>query len=319
MDTKKIGDFLKKLRKEKGLTQEMLADEFLVSARTVSRWETGTNMPDLSILIQLAEFYNVEIKEILDGERKSEIMEKELEETLFKVADYNKLEKEKVEKAGNMAFGLTFFVCVAAIIIQLFTTVNLSVVAGETVTLLIGGIAYITIMVYNGVWQTGVWEKNNGFKDCLISVICSGIFTVILAACYIHMGANISKVSYILVGFFLGITVIAFVVLRILAYCNLKRKERNSIAVVMGESRMDIKPVQLYIADGNLQADMIVEALKNNNIRSYKQDLGDAGFAAARYGMGRGINDRVAIFVPAGKESDAMIVIEEMGLSQNKS
>lgn len=117
----------------------------------------------------------------------------------------------------------------------------------------------------------------------------------------------------------LGITVIAFVVLRILAYCNLKRKERNSIAVVMGESRMDIKPVQLYIADGNLQADMIVEALKNNNIRSYKQDLGDAGFAAARYGMGRGIDDKVAIFVPAGKESDARIVIEEMGLSQNES
>lgn len=82
---------------------------------------------------------------------------------------------------------------------------------------------------------------------------------------------------------------------------------------------MDIKPVQLYIADGNLQADMIVEALKNNNIRSYKQDLGDAGFAAARYGMGRGIDDKVAIFVPAGKESDARIVIEEMGLSQNKS
>ena len=41
-------------------------------------WETGTNMPDLSILIQMAEFYKVEVKEILDGERKSESMDKEL-------------------------------------------------------------------------------------------------------------------------------------------------------------------------------------------------------------------------------------------------
>ena len=96
MDTKKIGEFLKELRKEKGLTQEQLAEILLVSGRTVSRWETGTNMPDLSVLIQMAEFYGVEIKEILDGERKSEIMDKELKETLSKVADYNKLEKKKV-------------------------------------------------------------------------------------------------------------------------------------------------------------------------------------------------------------------------------
>ena len=96
MDTMKIGEFLKELRKEKGLTQEQLAEILLVSGRTVSRWETGTNMPDLSVLIQMAEFYGVEIKEILDGERKSEIMDKELKETLSKVADYNKLEKKKV-------------------------------------------------------------------------------------------------------------------------------------------------------------------------------------------------------------------------------
>ena len=65
MDTKKIGEFLKVLRKERGLTQEQLAEILLVSGRTISRWETGTNMPDLSILIKMAEFYNVEVKEIL--------------------------------------------------------------------------------------------------------------------------------------------------------------------------------------------------------------------------------------------------------------
>ena len=95
MDTKKIGEFLKILRKEKGLTQEQLAEILLVSGRTISRWETGTNMPDLSILIQMAEFYDVDMKEILDGERKGESMDHELKETLTKVADYSQLEKEK--------------------------------------------------------------------------------------------------------------------------------------------------------------------------------------------------------------------------------
>ena len=56
MDMKKIGGFLRRLRKEKGLTQEQLAESLFVSGRTVSRWETGTNMPDLSILILLAAF-----------------------------------------------------------------------------------------------------------------------------------------------------------------------------------------------------------------------------------------------------------------------
>lgn len=224
MDTKKIGEFMKLLRKEKGLTQEQLAEILLVSGRTVSRWETGTNMPDLSILIQMAEFYDVEIKEILDGERKSEIMEKELKETLSKVADYNKLEKEKVTKAGNIAFGLTFIVCAVMIVIQLVSTAKLSDVLGETVVLLFGGVVYIGVMTYNGIWETGSGYKSTLFTDFLISVVCAGIFTVILALCYIKLGATMSQAVHIAILFFVGIAIVGFVVLRILAKFSHRKK-----------------------------------------------------------------------------------------------
>ena len=50
MEQKKIGLFLKKLRNENNLTQEILAEKLNVSSRTVSRWETGSNMPDISML-----------------------------------------------------------------------------------------------------------------------------------------------------------------------------------------------------------------------------------------------------------------------------
>ena len=100
MDQKKTGSFLKELRKERNLTQEQLAEKFNVSNRSVSRWETGSNMPDLSILVELAEFYNVDIKEIIDGERKSEIMKEETKETLLKVAEYT--EKDKQEQYFRM-------------------------------------------------------------------------------------------------------------------------------------------------------------------------------------------------------------------------
>ena len=93
MDQKKFGSFLRELRKEKQLTQEQLAERFGVTSRSVSRWETGSNMPDLSILVELADFCDVDIRDIIDGERKGEDMNKEEKERLQLVADYAETEK----------------------------------------------------------------------------------------------------------------------------------------------------------------------------------------------------------------------------------
>ncbi len=93
MDQKKTGSFLRELRKEKQFTQEQLAEWFGVTSRSVSRWETGSNMPDLSILVELADFYDVDIRDIIDGERKGEDMNKEEKERLQLVADYAETEK----------------------------------------------------------------------------------------------------------------------------------------------------------------------------------------------------------------------------------
>ena len=70
MDQQKIGGFLKELRQEKQMTQEQLAEQMGVSRRTVSRWETGNNLPDLSVIIELADFYDVDLNEIFRGERR---------------------------------------------------------------------------------------------------------------------------------------------------------------------------------------------------------------------------------------------------------
>ena len=98
MDQKKIGAFLKSLRTEKGLTQEQLAEQFHVSSRTVSRWETGSNMPDISLLAPLADFYDVDVREIMEGVRKSEMMNEELKDVAVKMADYAGEEKGRLFK-----------------------------------------------------------------------------------------------------------------------------------------------------------------------------------------------------------------------------
>ena len=97
MDLKKIGSFLKELRKEKGITQEELAEMLYVSGRTVSRWETGTNMPDISLLVDIAEIFDVSIPEIINGERKNEIMEKEVKETVLNLTDYSEAMNQKIK------------------------------------------------------------------------------------------------------------------------------------------------------------------------------------------------------------------------------
>lgn len=227
MDTKKIGAFLKTLRKEKGLTQEQLAEILFVSGRTISRWETGSNMPDLSILIQIAEFYEIDLNEILDGERRSGIMDKELKETLSKAADYSKLEKEKAVKAGSKAFVLTFFACAAIIVIQLLASGELRIVAGETLTLFIGGVTYIGMMLYHGIWESGSGFQSTPAKDAVISMVCSGVFAVLLGLFCIRFGAELTQTACIASVFFIGIALLGFAVLRTLAYWSQKMKKKE--------------------------------------------------------------------------------------------
>ena len=119
MDQVRIGAFIKELRKEKGLTQEQLAERLNVSGRTVSRWETGANMPDISLLVELAEFFDVSIPEIIDGERKSEKMDQETKEVANIMADYADAEKENIIKSVRNQSLLGVIALVALAIIQL--------------------------------------------------------------------------------------------------------------------------------------------------------------------------------------------------------
>ena len=109
MNQQQIGSFLKELRKEKGLTQEQLAEQFGVAGRTVSRWETGSNMPDLSLLIELADFYQVGIREIFDGERNEKNMTSEKNTFLNEnvAANEHIRTDENVGMDGNVAVANT--------------------------------------------------------------------------------------------------------------------------------------------------------------------------------------------------------------------
>lgn len=117
MDQVKIGSFLKQLRKEKDLTQENLAEQLNVSNRTISRWETGNNMPDICMLIEIADFYGVSIPEIINGERKSEHMNQESRETAVAMAKYsqNEAKSSKQKVVGYLMSVFGIFIIISAL------------------------------------------------------------------------------------------------------------------------------------------------------------------------------------------------------------
>ena len=165
MDQQKIGSFLKQLRKEKNLTQEQLAEKLNVSGRTVSRWETGSNMPDLGILVELADYYDVDIREIINGERKSENMESELKDTLTQVAEYSNTEKKNLKKK-------MVDISIAAAMLLLFAVIldttngfggNIPERPIQNMTDFATGLA-LAIPVINALYLTGILEKIKEWK-----------------------------------------------------------------------------------------------------------------------------------------------------------
>ncbi len=114
MEPKKMGQFIKMLRKEKDLTQEQLAEELFVSSKTVSRWETGNTLPDLVMLQNIADYFGVDIREVIDGARftgsEEAVRGTAEKEKVQKMAEYS----EKKEKRHSRKIWLFFILVLAA-------------------------------------------------------------------------------------------------------------------------------------------------------------------------------------------------------------
>ena len=84
MDQTKIGLFIASCRKEEGMTQAVLAEKLGITDRAVSKWETGKSLPDSGIMLELCELLNINVNELLSGERiMAESYDKRVEENLI--------------------------------------------------------------------------------------------------------------------------------------------------------------------------------------------------------------------------------------------
>ena len=117
MDSKKFGQFILQLRKEKGWTQLELAEKLNITDKAVSKWERGVGFPDIKMIEPLAEIFNVSVLEIMRSEKVSEqsIPTENASEAINNVIDVVSFQR-KIERRNILITIITF----SAIVMLLF-------------------------------------------------------------------------------------------------------------------------------------------------------------------------------------------------------
>ena len=142
MDQIKIGQFIKTCRKEKGLTQREVAEKLNISEKTVSKWETGNGLPEVSLMLPLCELLSISVNELLSGERLDEkrYVEK-AEQNIISLMDERAQAKRKLilavlVVAVTLVAGMVLIILPDLLEMELWLTLSLSILGA--VILLIG-------------------------------------------------------------------------------------------------------------------------------------------------------------------------------------
>lgn len=123
MNKQKIGDFIKKKRKEKGLTQKELAEKLEITDRAISKWERGINCPDISLLKDLCKILETDINELLSGKELDKVSKEDSEDILVEtVRTYTNIEKKKNKKL--LIFTILLLIFYVFLVIAMYLTYN---------------------------------------------------------------------------------------------------------------------------------------------------------------------------------------------------
>ncbi len=117
MDQIAIGKFISQCRKEKKLTQAMLAEKLGISDRAVSKWETGRSMPDASIMLELCELLGITVNDLFNARRINMDNYKEIaEKTMLEL-------REREEKTARQLLTLEWVISVMACVVLVVTII----------------------------------------------------------------------------------------------------------------------------------------------------------------------------------------------------
>ena len=158
MDQIKTGKFIAFLRKEKGLTQMALADRLGISDKTVSKWERGAGLPDVSLMLPLCEILEISVNELLSGEKMTDAdYKKKAEVIIMNLVQENKENKKR------------FFQSIACGIITIIAVCSLVVIAAYiemSVAIRILLIIFAVVTAVFGIGAAATLDVQAGYFEC---------------------------------------------------------------------------------------------------------------------------------------------------------
>lgn len=158
MDQIKIGRFIAETRKSKNLTQKQLAEKLSISDKTVSKWECGKGLPDVTIMLDLCEELQITVNDLLTGESVSKIdYQKKAEENLMNLMKENQENKKRM------------ILSVICAVITIIATCSLVVIASYIEMPVIARVAVIILALVTGVFgieAAAVLEVKAGYYEC---------------------------------------------------------------------------------------------------------------------------------------------------------
>lgn len=158
MNQIKIGRFIAGRRKAKKLTQKQLADILLISDRTVSKWECGKGLPEVSLMLPLCDTLNITVNDLLSGEIVSEAQyQKKAEENMMN------LMKENAENKKRMALSV---ICGIITIIAVCSLIVIAAYIDIPTTARIAVIIFAVVTAVLGIGAAAQLEVKAGYYEC---------------------------------------------------------------------------------------------------------------------------------------------------------
>ena len=158
MDQVKIGQYIKAMRKEKNFTQRKVADRLNISEKTVSKWETGNGLPEVSLMLPLCELLEISVNELLSGERLDE-------KRYFEKAEQNIM--SLIEEKAEAKKKLIIAVIIAVINLLAGLTIILLAVLWEMelwLRIVLGVMG--AVIIVTGIGLACVLERDAGVYEC---------------------------------------------------------------------------------------------------------------------------------------------------------
>ena len=196
VEIKKIANFIKKRRKELGMTQVELADKLFVTEKAVSRWETGRGTPDISLLIPISKMLGVSVSELLNGE------ESKSDRIVEKVIEYSEVSQKNKYGLGFKFTVMCYIVSILLFLIYLRFEYDPNIELNYFIRLLMVVIASLLIIfgniIYGNYYVDKIEDKNRVAKFSMSIVF---IYYVILLFNMVIFARYDSVYGYNLVPF----------------------------------------------------------------------------------------------------------------------